>query len=419
MKQRLRVLMVAYACDPRGGGEHWLGWGWAREAAKHHDVVLIAPPRAEKSIREAAHGLSLSFHPVGLPGWLRQASERLGVGGTWLRKQAWQHLVFKEATKLHAAEPFDIVHQTTFHTFRIPFRCAELRIPSVWGPIAGGESVPPGFEKYLGPFARGEARRSAINRWCLRAPAVRKSLRCASAILVSNRTTLAFLPAEHHPKCRIVAPNAVPDGETGPVAPFCRQTEAAFEIVFAGACAATRAMPLVFEALARGIGSDWKMTVAGDGPALDFWKSEARRLDLTEHVSFPGRIPREELSRVYERASVLVFPALRDSGGSAILDAMTTGIPILTLNWAGPGEMVDSSCAMLAGATDPESTVAEIREGLEMLAKNPEAGIDLADKAFQQAADRFSWRRKFEEVDKLYRNLASKTGNSCPLAQNT
>ncbi|MFM7183050.1 MAG: glycosyltransferase family 4 protein [Verrucomicrobiales bacterium] len=405
MKQRLRVLMVAYACDPQGGGEHWLGWGWAREAARHHDVVLLAPPKAESVIRPAAHECGIEYHAVGLPGWLRRCSECLGSIGVWMRKRAWQRRALNVARRLHSEKPFDVVHQTTFHTFRIPFFCARLGIPSVWGPVAGGESVPQGFEKYLGPFAAAEARRQTINRWCLKSPAVQQSLKTASAILVSNRTTLAFLPARYQSKCRVVAPNAIREEDLNLAKTFDRRSNETFEIVFAGACAATRALPLVFEALSKGIGREWKMNVAGNGPALDFWKTEAERLGVSPHVAFLGNIPRDELGRIYEQTSVLVFPALRDSGGSAILDAMTKRIPILALDWAGPGEMVDSSSAVLVATRDPESTVAEIRAGLQKLAADPAFGDALAENAFQRAINKFSWEGKFEAIDRLYREV--------------
>ena len=406
MKRRLRVLMIAYACDPRGGGEHWLGWGWAREAARHHDVVLLAPPKAEAAIRAAAGECGIEFHAVGLPDWFRTWSERSGAIGMWIRKHVWQRRVFKLAARLHAEKPFDIAHQTTFHTFRVPFRCTRLGIPSVWGPVAGGESVPPGFEQYLGPFAGGEARRRTLNRWSLGIPSVGSSLEAASAILVSNRTTRDFLPARYRSKCRVVAPNAVRDEELNLARQFNRESGDTFEIVFAGACAATRAMPLVFEALSGGIGKEWKMNLAGSGPALEFWKAEADRLGISSRISFLGNIPREELGRIYERASVLVFPALRDSGGSAILDAMTKKIPILAMDWAGPGEMVDSSCALLVGTRDPKSTVEEIRAALTKLAANPELGKALAESAYRRASDKFSWKGKFEEVNRLYHELA-------------
>jgi glycosyltransferase involved in cell wall biosynthesis len=216
-----------------------------------------------------------------------------------------------------------------------------------------------------------------------------------------------------------VSPNAIRDEDLEPSMPTQRHANDKFEIVFAGACAPTRAIPLVFEALAGGIGAEWKMNLAGNGPALEFWKSEAKRQGVADRVSFLGNIPREELGRIYERASVLVFPALRDSGGSAILDAMTKRIPILALDWAGPGEMVDSSSAVLVATRDPQSAVAEIRCGLKKLAADPEWGRTLAENAFRRAMEKFSWTGKFAEIDRLYRELASVTNHQHKSADHT
>ena len=40
--QRLtRVLISAYACEPQRGSEPGVGWHWAVEAARHHDVWVL------------------------------------------------------------------------------------------------------------------------------------------------------------------------------------------------------------------------------------------------------------------------------------------------------------------------------------------------------------------------------------------
>src|SRR6476646_10767486 len=114
-----RVLMIAYACDPQGGGEHWLGWGWAEQAARNYQVDLITTPRAREAIeaRSAAPGITPHFvqsHEV-----VRKLSET--VGASWWRKLAWQKQVIALARKLHSEKKFQLVHQTTFHTFRVPF----------------------------------------------------------------------------------------------------------------------------------------------------------------------------------------------------------------------------------------------------------------------------------------------------------
>src|SRR5207248_3383148 len=138
---------------------------------------------------------------------VRQLTE--AAGGSWLRKLAWQKRAARLARELHRQKAFQLVHQTTFHSFRMPFLAAAIGIPSVWGPIAGGERVPPGFEQCLGRAKYAEAGRNLVNRLWLNFPAVQRSLKQASVIFASNRVTKAFLPADFRAKCQIVPPNAL------------------------------------------------------------------------------------------------------------------------------------------------------------------------------------------------------------------
>jgi len=400
----LNILMVAYACDPEGGGEHWLGWGWALEASRDHEVTLVTTSKAGASLQcqAAEHGMDVHFLDV--PAWMRKVTEFCGAPGTWLRKFWWQGMALNLARQLHAKNKFHLVHQTTFHTFRIPFSCSRLGIPSVWGPVAGGESVPSGYDNYLGAGAASEKRRSALNRLNLAMPWVRSSLQRVSIILVSNRTTLKFLPTSVHRKCVVMSPNALREEDMGEAAPE-RPAGERFEMLFAGNCAPTRAMPLVFEALALGLPVGWRLRVVGAGAALDFWKSEVSRLGLGEQVEFTGLVPRDTLKEIYSEAPVLVFPGLRDSGGSALLEAMTLALPILTFDWGGPGEMVDKDSAIIVEVTAPSKTIVEINSGLSLLATRPEEGRRLGLNARQRALDYFPWEKKRMVVDRIYRDL--------------
>lgn len=402
----LRTLMIAYACDPDGGGEHWLGWGWAKEASRNHQVVLLTTSRAKPGLEREAAKCGIELHCLDVPNWIRWLSGFPAGAGAWLRKCWWQQMALKLTRKLHAAKPFDIVHQTTFHTFRIPFSCSLLNVPSVWGPIAGGESVPPGFERYLGRAAAGERKRGMLNRLNLSMPWVRASLDRCSTILVSNRTTLQFLPEAVHGKCVVMSPNALREDDIGGTPPE-KLDGCVFEMLFAGNCAPTRAMPLVFEALALGLPIDWRLKVVGAGAALDFWKSEVGRLKLTDKVEFMGAIPREALKSIYNETPVLVFPGLRDSGGSALLEAMTLALPILTFDWGGPGEMVDRDSAILVEVRDPPQTIADLHAGLSLLATRPDEARRLGRNARVRALANFRWDKKWQVVNQIYQRLAN------------
>jgi glycosyltransferase involved in cell wall biosynthesis len=404
-----RVLMVAYACNPKGGGEHWLGWGWAEQAARAYDVILITPTNHISEVKAAAAGRGITVHFVTIPEWFKKLTLYLGEGGSWLRKIYWQSRAARLAKKLHRESPFALVHQTTFHTFRVPFLASELEIPSVWGPVAGGEHVPPGFARYLGPGKYSEALRHLVNRLWLHFPPVSKSLRRASVIFVSNRTTLDFLPSSVHGKCQIVPPNALrPEDENESTKMPRAIPGATLRLLYVGNCVATRVLPLVFEALVESKLKDYKLTIAGKGPTLGYWKKRAIELGLEGRVEFLGQVPYAELSRHYAEADALVFPALRDSGGSALLEAMSRNLPVICLDWAGPGEIVAEGCGIKISVRDPSQTVALLANAFKQLNEEPELRESLARAARKRVQGLFRWDEKFRLLQSCYTRLMNK-----------
>jgi glycosyltransferase involved in cell wall biosynthesis len=401
-----RVLMIAYACNPRGSGEHWLGWGWAEQAARAYEVELITTTNNRSHVEEAARACGIKPHFVGVPEWFRKITNVMGGAGNWIRKIWWQFRVAKLAESLHRQSPFAVVHQTTFHTFRVPFLAARLGIPAVWGPIAGGESVPPGFYRFVGSQRLAEHFRSFANQLWLYFPPVTTSLRRASVIFVSNRTTLDFLPREFHDKCRIVPPNALRSQDEKLVpTPRTAFPNGTLRLLYVGNCVATRALPLVFEALVESRITDFKLTIVGGGPALESWKRDAARLNLSDKITFTGLVPYETLPQYYDNSDALVFPALRDSGGSALLEAMSRNLPVICLDWAGPGEMVDKDCGIKIPVHDPQRTVTAFAEALKRLKQEPALGATLARAAQRRALSVFRWEEKFRLLQSTYERL--------------
>ena len=401
-----KILMIAYACDPAGTGEHWLGWGWAEQAAHSYEVELVTTPKSRAAVEESSRVLGITPHFVSTPEWLR-AVGGLGWAG-WLRKLAWQRRVARLAAELHQEKRFALVHQTTFHSFRAPFVAAGLGMPSVWGPIAGGEHVPPGFERYLGRSRFTEASRRLINRLWLQVPSVKRSLRQATTLFVSNRSTLEFLPAACHPKCQIVPPNALRLEDEQCVRPPARTAgpeAAAFKLLYVGNCVATRAIPIVFEALRESGLTDYEFSIVGAGPAVEDWKQRAAELDLGDKVRFVGKVPHAQLAGYYAAADVLVFPALRDSGGSALLEAMARFLPVVCLDWAGPGEMVDSQSGIKIPVLTPEQTVSAFAAALVQLQREPGLRASLANAARARVEMFFRWQTKRELLEATYQRL--------------
>ncbi|MDB6066749.1 MAG: Alpha-D-kanosaminyltransferase [Pedosphaera sp.] len=398
--KRPRILMIAFACNPAGGGEHWLGWGWAEQAAKFCDVTLLTWDRFSREIERQAPVAGVRAVCVGVPAWVNWLGDRSGAG-RWLRQVVWHRRAAAIAARLHAEEPFALVHQTTFHTFRIPFRAASWGIPAVWGPVAGGEACPKGFGAWLGNLRTVESSRHFTNRLALAQPAVRRSLRAAQVIFVSNQTTLNFLPEWCRARCRVVPPNALRDDPPPPpLRP--RDPKAPLNILFVGNCVATRSMPLVFEALKNLPALPWRLTVVGGGSALEVWKASVRQRGLGANVVFTGSVPRGELPGHYERADVFVFPALRDSGGSGLLEAMSAGLPVVCCDWGGPAEMIDEGSGIKVSVGSPQLAIAGFTEAFKMLSADPQRRAVLGRGAYERARKQFSWDTKREILETTY-----------------
>ena len=74
-------------------------------------------------------------------------------------------------------------------------------------------------------------------------PSVRRSLREASILFVSNQTTLNFLPEAVRGKAQIVPPNALrPQDEACPP-PLPKTTARGLKLLYVGNCVATRSIP--------------------------------------------------------------------------------------------------------------------------------------------------------------------------------
>lgn len=262
--------------------------------------------------------------------------------------------------------------------------------------------MPPGFGKYLGRSRASELARTWINRLCIAIPSVRRSLTQTDVIIASNTTTRNFLPAAAQSKTIVIPANAVAVSTGSNRLRGERQTGDRFTMLYAGNCVARRGISLALEALALAQLENAHFYIAGDGPALKSWKAKALLLGLDGQVTFTGRVSRKDLGDLYAQADAFLFPSLRDSGGSGLLEAMENEVPVVCLDWGGPAEMVDNQSGIKIPVTDPANAVQNLSLTLARLQAHPGEGRALSIQARRGIAERFSWERKRELIQNIY-----------------
>jgi glycosyltransferase involved in cell wall biosynthesis len=104
---------------------------------------------------------------------------------------------------------------------------------------------------------------------------------------------------------------------------------------------------------------DAALTVAGSGPCLPKLEQLVQTLDLRESVRFTGRIDNDRIADLYRDADLLLNPSLADNMPISLLEAMASGVPIVTTNVGGiPHLVTDARTALLVPPRDPAAMAA-------------------------------------------------------------
>ena len=146
---------------------------------------------------------------------------------------------------------------------------------------------------------------------------------------------------------------------------------------------------------------DILLVLAGEGPALEQLRKEARALGLQDNTLFLGYLDRKtELNDCYRMADVFVFSSLTETQGLVLLEAMAQGVPVVAIAEMGTKSILFEGKGALVAPQDEKRFAERV---LGLLA-NPEHGRALGEKAHGYA---LHWSASYmaERMMKFYRQV--------------
>ena len=137
--------------------------------------------------------------------------------------------------------------------------------------------------------------------------------------------------------------------------------------------------------------------VAGSGPEEKPLKELAVRLGVAERVVFLGAV--SDRPGFYHALDAFVLPSLHEGLPMALLEAMSSGVPVLASRLEGiAAALSEDEEGLLAAAGNLD----ELSEKLRRLAENPGLRVSLAVAARRKVVDRYSAARTARLVEAVY-----------------
>jgi len=95
------------------------------------------------------------------------------------------------------------------------------------------------------------------------------------------------------------------------------------------------------------IDKNYHLIIVGDGPDIDKNKQLANDLNLTDFITFVGRVKPEEVALYYNVSDAYISGSLSETQGLTFLEAMASNTPVLASEYTLKDLLIDNETAML------------------------------------------------------------------------
>ena len=151
-------------------------------------------------------------------------------------------------------------------------------------------------------------------------------------------------------------------------------------------------------ALVRGQVPEVRFSIWGEGPLRSALEARIQALGLTDTVRLHGST--REPEKALRQCNVFVLPSLSEACSNVLLEAMATGLPVVTTRIGGnPGLIEDGRTGLLVPPGEPRP----LADAIGRLLTSGELAGRVAAGARARALAEFGMNRMIEHMEHLYR----------------
>jgi glycosyltransferase involved in cell wall biosynthesis len=141
--------------------------------------------------------------------------------------------------------------------------------------------------------------------------------------------------------------------------------------------------------------------ISGKGQSDEMKKlvAHAQKLGILDNIVFTGYYPDRKLPRLYQAADVFAFSTFYENLPFAVLEALSTGLPVVTTSVGGIPEMIDDG---KNGFLVEPFNSRELSDRILYYLEHPGAASEMSFMARKVIEERFDWRLIVKKVLAVY-----------------
>lgn len=144
-----------------------------------------------------------------------------------------------------------------------------------------------------------------------------------------------------------------------------------------------------------------RMTICGTGAEMASLVALAGQLGVSTHVHFAGQVSNSDMAAIYRQADILVNPSLVDNMPISLLEALATGVPIVSTNVGGIPYLVENDRTALL--VSPRDDAAMAQAILKLLA-DPGKVKAMHEEGLRYVRQ-YAWTSVREQLHHVYRGV--------------
>jgi len=413
--KRKTILVLAYSISPVRGSEYSVAWNYVKEMSENNNLIVLYGLAGDhmgdldeiQKSEICQNMINVQFVAV-QPNIVTNLFNSLNRKGIltytfYFAYRLWHKQAYEIAQKITAERSIDLIHFLAPIGYREPGYLFKINKPYIWGPIGGIQNRPLKIilEKNITTGIKTILRNSVNLLQFKFNSRVKSALKRANLLLASTTETQKLILDTYEIQSIHLPENAITLDMLRNQKLVSFSPNECVNIIWVGSIDERKSLDILLSALSIMKTSNWHLYVVGTGHLLKKCKELSIINKINDKITWVGKVNRDVVNDYYRKSHLHAITSMGEGNPTTIWEAMSFGIPTITLDHCGMHDVVCDKCGVKVAITSLKETTNNFAIQLEHLITSP-ALITKLSQGVIEYSKQYDWEQRKADWEKYY-----------------